>query len=77
MTTILTNPPTTTDSGGNMGIMVVVFLVALLAFLFYVYGVRAMRIADRGPGTIQSATAAQILQVIIPDKIGVDVQPAK
>lgn len=77
MTTIITNPAPTTDSGNSMGIIVAVLLVAVFAILFFVYGVPAMRSTDSGPNTTNSAPAVQVPQVAIPNKIDVNIQPAK
>ena len=77
MTTVVNNPATTTDSGNNMVMMVVIFLVVIIGILFFVYGRPALQSRSGGTNTVNSAPAPQVPQVVIPNKIDVNVQPAK
>lgn len=77
MTTVISNPAGTTDSGNSTGMIMAVLLVAVIAFLFFVYGVPAMRNTGSGSNTTNSAPAAQVPQVAVPNKIDVNVQPVK
>ncbi len=65
MTTIVQNPAPQ-ESGNGVGMMVGILLVVLVAILFFVYGIPAMR-----------GAASVVPQVNIPDTINVNVQPAK
>ena len=65
MTTIVQNPAPT-DSGNSMGMVVGLLLVVLIAILFFVYGLPALR-----------SSTTSVPQVKIPDTINVNVQPAK
>ena len=65
MTTIVQNPAPS-DSGNGMGMVIGLLLVVLVAILFFVYGLPALR----------SSTTA-VPEVKIPDTINVNVQPAK
>lgn len=65
MTTIVQNPAPT-ESGSGVSMIVGLLLVVLVAILFFVYGIPALR----SSGSIAP-------QVKIPDTINVNVQPAK
>ena len=65
MTTIVQNPAPS-DHCNGMGMVIGLLLVVLVAILFFVYGLPALR----------SSTTA-VPQVKIPDTINVDGQPAK
>ncbi len=77
MTTIITNPAPTADSGNSTGIIVAVLFVAVMVILFFVFRVPAMRTTNSGTSTTNSAPAPQAPQVTIPNKIDVNIQPAK
>lgn len=66
MTTIVQNPAPA-DSGNGMGMVVGLLLVVLVAILFFVYGLPALR----------SGATNVVPQVKVPDTINVNVQPAK
>ncbi len=72
MTTVVNNPGTTTDSGNNVVLVVGLLFVVIIALLFFVYGMPALRSGNGGTGTANTAPAT-----VIPNKIDVNVQPAK
>ena len=80
MTTVVNNPGTT-DSGSNssVGIMVAVVFVIVLAFLFFIYGIPAMRSMNGGyaPQPQQQQPQGQAPQINVPDKIDVNVTNPK
>lgn len=65
MATVINNPSTGAgaDTGSGMGFLIGVLMFALLAFLFFFYGVPALR------GLSRSASP----QITVPDKIDVNV----
>lgn len=71
MTTVVNNPGTS-DSGNSMGLVVGLLLVGIIAILFFVYGLPALRSSNVGSGTVNTVPAP-----VIPNKIDVNVQPAK
>lgn len=71
MTTVVNNPGTT-DSGNSMGMIVAILVVVIIAIIFFVYGMPALRSGNGGTNTVNTAPAQ-----VIPNKIDVNVQPAK
>jgi len=70
MTTVVNNPAPTSDSGGSGFLIGIVILVAFVALLLY-FGIPALQ--RMGPVQVNIPTP----QVIVPDKIDVNVTPAK
>lgn len=64
MTTIVNNPPSSNDSDGGMGMIIGIVVLFVVAYLFIVYGLPAIR-------QIGSP------QINIPSKINVNVQQTK
>lgn len=64
MTTVVNNP-SGESSGSGMGFMVGMIVLAVLAVLFFVYGLPALR---------QSASSGGV-QIEVPDQIDVNVNP--
>ena len=62
MATVINNPPQSNDSGGSTGMIVGIIVLVVLAYLFFVYGLPAVKQNQSG-GT----------QINVPDKIEVDV----
>lgn len=62
MTTIVNNPPSSNNSGGGMGMVIGLLLLVVVVFLFFVYGLPALRQMQSG-GT----------QINVPDKIDVNI----
>lgn len=62
MTTIINTPQPKEDSGGGMGMVIGLVVIVLLGFLFFVYGLPAIRQIKLG-GT----------EINVPDKIDVTV----
>lgn len=60
MTTVVNNPPSN-DSGSGMGMMIGFVMLVALGYLFFVYGLPALR-------------QTQVPQINIPDKIDVTVE---
>lgn len=61
MTTIVNNPPASNDSGGPMGMIILLVVLLVLGYLGYVYGLPAIRQMQGGP------------QINIPSQIDVNV----
>ncbi len=66
MTTIVNTPAPSNDSGGGMGMIVGLIVLAAVLFIFFVYGLPAIR-------QMQPATP----QINIPGKIDVNVNQPK
>jgi len=68
MTTIVNNPPpTTNENSGNMGLIIGIIVIIVLAYIFMVFGLPAIR-------QMQIGTP----QINIPSKIDVNInQPSK
>lgn len=66
MTTIINTPPAPKESGGNMGIIIGLIVLIVLAYLFFVYGLPAIL-------QMQSGTP----QINIPGKIDVNINQQK
>lgn len=64
MTTVVNNPAPAAESNGGMGMIVGVIALFVVAYLFFVYGFPMIK---------QIGTP----QINIPNKIDVNVQPAK
>ncbi len=62
MTTIVNNPPPSNDSGGGMGMIIGVIVLLVLGYLFFVYGIPAIRQIQLGSP-----------QINIPNKIDVNI----
>lgn len=66
MATIVNNPPPSNDnSGGPMGMIIVLIVLVILGYLAYVYGLPAVRQMSGGT------------QINIPSKIDVNVKQTK
>lgn len=66
MTTIVNNPPPSSDnSGGPIGIIIVLIVLAVLGYLVYVYGLPAIR---------QSQVVVPAPQINVPSTIDVNVK---
>lgn len=63
MTTVVNNPPSN-DSGSGMGMMIGLVMFVALGYLFFVYGLPALR-------------QTQAPQINIPDKINVNIEQTK
>ena len=66
MTTIVNTPAPSNDSGGGMGMIVGLIVLAAIVFLFFVYGLPAIR-------QMQVGTP----QINIPSKIDVNINQSK
>ncbi len=66
MTTIVNNPPPSNDSGGNMGMIIGLIVLLVLGYLFFIYGIPALRQIQLGSP-----------QINIPSKIDVNVTQEK
>ncbi len=64
MTTIVNNPPPLNDSNGGMGMIVGIIVLIVVAYIFFMYGLPAIK-------QIGSP------QINIPSKIDINVQQAK
>lgn len=73
MTTVVNNP-TPGDSGSSMGMVVGILLVVGFIFVFFVYGLPALRTTGGGTNT---GNSVPVPAVAIPDTIDVNIQPAK
>lgn len=62
MTTIVNNPPPSDNSGGPMGIIIVLIVLFVLGYLGFVYGIPALRQIQLGSP-----------QINIPSKIDVNI----
>lgn len=66
MTTIVNTPPATNDSGGVMAMIFGLIVLAILGYLFFIYGMPAIRqFQSRG------------IQVNVPSDINVNVNQPK
>jgi len=65
MATIVNNPPASDNSGGPMGMIIVLVVLLVLGYLAYMYGLPAVR-------QMQGGT-----QINVPSKIDVNVKQAK
>lgn len=66
MTTIVNNPPAPKESEGGMGMIMGLIVLLVMAYLFFVYGLPAIR-------QMQPATP----QINIPEKIDVNINQQK
>jgi uncharacterized membrane protein YphA (DoxX/SURF4 family) len=67
MTTIVNNPPPAKESGGGMGWIIALIVLLVVGYLFFMYGIPALRQMQLGSP-----------QINIPSKIDVNInQPAK
>ncbi len=66
MTTIVNNPPAPKESGGGMGMIVGLVVLMVLGYLFFIYGIPALKQLQLGSP-----------QINIPSKIDVNVNQAK
>lgn len=62
MATIINNPPASNDSGGPLGMIIVIVVLVVLGFLAYVYGLPALQNMQSG-GT----------QINVPDKVDINI----
>lgn len=66
MTTIVNTPPASKDSGGNMGMIIGLLILVVGGYLFFVYGLPALRNMQLGAP-----------QINIPGKIDVNINQPK
>lgn len=66
MTTVINTPQPANDSNGSMGMIIGLVVTILVGFLFFVYGLPAIR-----------QTRVETPQINIPDKIDVNVNQTK
>lgn len=67
MTTIINNPPPENNSGGGVGMIIGIIVLLVLAYLFFIYGIPAIKQMQLGSP-----------QINIPSKIDVNInQPNK
>lgn len=66
MTTIINTPPANKESGGSLGMIIGLVVLAVVVYLFFVYGLPAIQNMQLG------AT-----QINVPDKIDVNVNQTK
>ncbi len=66
MTTIVNTPPAAQESGSGMGMIIGLVVLAVVAYLFFAYGLPAMR-------NVQVGTP----QVNVPSKIDVNINQPK
>jgi hypothetical protein len=64
MTTVVNNPPPTNDSNGGMGMIIGVIVLIVIAYIFFMYGLPAIK---------QMGSP----QINIPNKINVNVKQIK
>lgn len=64
MATIINNPPSSDNSGGPMGMIIVVLVLVVLGYLVYMYGLPAIR-------------QTQSPQINVPGEIDVNVKQAE
>lgn len=62
MTTIVNNPPPSNDSGGGMGMIIGLVVLLVLGYIFFVYGLPALRQVQLGSP-----------QINVPSKIDVNI----
>ena len=67
MATIINNPPSSDNSGGPMGMIIGLVVLAVLVYLFFIYGLPAVRQMQFGGAP----------QINIPSKIDVNVNQTK
>jgi len=67
MTTIVNNPPASDNSGGPMGIIIVLVVLAVIGFLFFAYGLPALQKMQFGGAP----------QINVPSQIDVNVKQAQ
>lgn len=65
MATVINNPPAQNDSSGPVGMIIVLVIVVVLAYLGYVYGLPAIR---------QMQTGGVTPQINVPSDINVNVK---
>ena len=70
MTTVVNNPAPTENSGNSLGMIVGIFVLIIMAYLFFVYGLPAMQNIRLGTPTVNP-------QINIPGKIDVTVNQPK
>jgi len=58
MTTIVNNPPVQKESGGNMGLLIGLIVLLVMAYLFFMYGLPAIQ--NMKVGTPQITIPSQI-----------------
>lgn len=66
MTTIVNTPPASKESGGSIGIIIGLVILAVAVYLFFVYGLPAIQNMQLGSA-----------QINIPNKIDVNVNQTK
>lgn len=66
MTTIVNTPPAANDSGNGIGMIIGLVVLAVIGYLFFVYGIPAIRQMQFGSP-----------QINIPSKIDINVNQAK
>jgi hypothetical protein len=66
MTTIVNNPPSSNDSNGTMGMFIGVITLMIAGYLFFIYGLPAIKNMQYGNP-----------QINIPNKIDVNLQQKK
>ncbi len=65
MATVINNPPSSVqNTDSSVGVIIGVIVLAILAIMFFVYGLPALRGAGSGQET----------NITVPDRINVDVQ---
>lgn len=62
MTTIINTPPATKESGGSMGVIIGLIVLVIVAYLFFMFGLPAIRRVQVGAP-----------QINIPSKIDVNI----
>ncbi|MEI6326737.1 MAG: hypothetical protein WCO78_01300 [Candidatus Roizmanbacteria bacterium] len=70
MTTVVNNPTPVSENGGNSFLIGIVVLIGFVVVLIY-FGIPAFRRMQR------SQTVAPAPQIVIPDKINIDVNQTK
>lgn len=65
MTTIVNTPPSSNDSGGNMGMIIGLIVLVVFGYLFFVYGLPAVRQMTSGT------------QINVPSEIDVNVKQSE
>jgi hypothetical protein len=66
MTTIVNTPPASKENGGSMGMIIGLFVLIIVAYLFFVYGLPAI-------SRVQLGTP----QINVPSKIDVNIKQSK